>query len=383
MVKNLIILLVSSALNKGFLLILPYIVSGEIYNEFNSLYYSATMLTVIAVFGLDFVAARKKYIPKPLFTAIVLNIILSFGLFSIITGEFNAEVLIFLVTNISFSLYTTFFLFKGDLKRYLVSSFCYFGTGLISIILSFLLSWPLFTIFSFISISLITGLKFVNFGDDQNNYKLSEIYISGGSIFLINALSGIVFSFDKYIVNNYLGIVNANAYTFAWTLLVPVFYIGNLFEKQIYTSKKEKTEYRDVAKIAAFNASSLFLYLVVVNSVILFFNLLPDSINKYTFSRISLMLSAGLFIFSCIHFPLNGVLLKYSSSRIQKLSGLINLALLVIFAGSILIALFSFSGGIGTIITISFAALIISALAKMLLVMDESRKTPFPDYQDI
>ncbi len=346
-------------------------ISGAEYNSFNSKYYSATMLTVISLMGLDFVFARNKPGLKIIIFLLISNVLISFGIYSALSGRSEIMILPFLISNVAFSLYTTVLLFENQLRRYLLFSFLYLMFGVLAVTVHKLLTIDFFTIYAACSIALIPGLILIRSQQGRNKIKPGELYILGYSIFLINALSGVIFNIDKYLVNNYLSIPAGNAYTFAWTVLVPVFYIGNLFEKQIYTQSDPRPPTRQILGIAFFNAFSVSGYLLTINYIFVTYGLLPDSVDKENFIRITRMLSLGLFVFSVAHFPINGILLKYSSAKIQKISGMINLFIIVIFIFAVILIQSLMNIDVKIIILLSFTALILSSLAKAFIIRKE------------
>lgn len=354
---------------------MPYLIPAEEYNHFNSLYYSSAMLTVISLMGLDFVFARNKPSLKVVLYLLSVNVIVFFIIFTALSGRFEVMILPLLISNIGFSLYTTVLLFQKQLNKYLLASFIYFMIGVSAFTIHKITGIELFILFSVCSLALIPGVILHFDRLERVKIGLSEVYLLGLSVFMINALSGVVFNIDKFIINNYLGINEGNAYTFAWTILVPVFYIGNLYEKQIYTESGSKLPYYRILKISLLNAVSLSVYLFAVNYIFINYNLLPKSVDKDTFAQISQFLSLGLLMFSVVHFPLNGILLKYSSPETQKKSGIINLLVLILFIFTLMMvqALANFS--IPILILFSFAALLISSSWKAFLVIREIKSS--------
>ena len=80
----------------------------------------------------------------------------------------------------------------------------------------------------------------------SNEVSILEYYKVGFSAFIINSAVSLGLTGDKFIVNHYFTAEIANAYTFAWGLTAPIFYIGNMIEKYLIrrTKSREKTTFK-------------------------------------------------------------------------------------------------------------------------------------------
>jgi hypothetical protein len=154
--------------------------------------------------------------------------------------------------------------------------------------------------------------------EEDRGKNIFELYKAGGAAFIINSAVPFALVADKYIVNNFFPVDTANAYTFAWGITVPLFYIGNLIERIIYSSDDMHPE-----KMLKESLLLLFLliliYLTAVISAVLFLPaLLPSSVNRLLLKNIFLFMVTGYSLYVLFHFPLNGYLFKFLQVGKQK-----------------------------------------------------------------
>jgi hypothetical protein len=156
--------------------------------------------------------------------------------------------------------------------------------------------------------------------------------------------------------------------------LVPMLYIGNIFEKFIYSSDNLKINRKRFLLISAANSISGLFYTILLYSAFSLFELFPKAINSADYFSFFIPIGLGLFIFSSIHFPLNGFLFKYNSKIAQKRTALFNIPVLLI---SIILIFYLASIqelSIVSLIAISFLSLILINILKGYFIFNEIRK---------
>ncbi len=145
-----------------------------------------------------------------------------------------------------------------------------------------------------------------------------EFYKLGLSAFIINSAVSLALSLDKYYVNSFFEISLANSYTFSWSLTAPVFYIGSIIERYLYSGKYEMklSFFRK-----GFGLSIVFipLYAVLLMVFVYFFpQYLPSSVDVNYMQKITTMMITGYSIYSLIHFTVNAYLFKLVHTSVQK-----------------------------------------------------------------
>jgi hypothetical protein len=165
-----------------------------------------------------------------------------------------------------------------------------------------------------------------------------DLYKVGGSAFIINSAVPFALVADKYIVNHYFPVDTANAYTFAWGLTAPLFYIGNLIERIIYSS-----EDINPGKMLKNSLVILFflilIYVCVLISAVKFLPvLLPSSVDRQLLQNIFLFMVSGYSLYILFHFPLNGYLFKFLQVEKQKRIALIYFIYLIILLAVVISA---------------------------------------------
>ena len=369
MKKSIIILGLGSVSNKLFLLILPYLLNGQTYYQFNSAYYTASMISVLALLGFNFTFAREQLSRTHLLIYLIINL----SLFSILFSFFRAidPFIIFLsVGNLAIAVTSTVLLFKGKLRIYFYLNLVLFISVFSSLLIEELFSFDLFYIYStFLFMNGILFIRFLPSSEARNKTDTSFThYRLSFNIFLINSAAGFFFSLDKFLINNYFSLEIANAYTFAWTVLIPIIYLGNIFEKLFYVQKENISSF---LKISFFNALALLFYIVFVIILFSFEELRPADINYSIFKEILIYVGLGLFMFSIIHFPVNGYLFKFGSSAIINKTAFFNFFLLIFGLICLLILFYLKLISIVSIILITFLILITISLYKLKLILAE------------
>jgi hypothetical protein len=172
--------------------------------------------------------------------------------------------------------------------------------------------------------------KFDKEVSDNKNYN--EYFKIGFSAFVINSAVSLGLAGDKFIVNHFFTTDIANAYTFAWGLTAPIFYIGNLIEKYLYAEPKPDKN-RILKKGFLFSLLLISVYTIGIISVIKFFpSLLPGSVSNEIFGSIFTFMITGYSLYVIFHFPLNTYLFKVTGTGKQKTISFYFSFIILIFA---------------------------------------------------
>jgi hypothetical protein len=165
-----------------------------------------------------------------------------------------------------------------------------------------------------------------------NNKNYKEYFKVGSSAFIINSAVALGLAADKFIINHFFEIDIANAYTFAWGLTAPIFYIGNLIEKYLYA--EPKPDKNRILKRGFFVSVLLVsIYTGGIISVISFFpTLLPGSVSNEIFGSIFIFMITGYSLYVIFHFPLNTYLFKVTGIGKQKTISIYFSFIILIFA---------------------------------------------------
>ncbi|MBK9284679.1 MAG: hypothetical protein IPM51_10240 [Sphingobacteriaceae bacterium] len=310
--------------NKLVLIITAYFFTEVQYNIFNKAYYTASILILFGTLGFDFAVSRINISLKTVSLGALLNVFITLVILYFISEPFADIFKIFSIFIYSLfaclgGIFTFQLLFRGEIKRYVLLMFANALLHLLIIPFVTLLNVDIFFLFPFVSFTwFLLGyprFKILNRNDEQN---LTSLYKLGISTFIINSAVSFALVADKYIVNHYFPLDTANAYTFAWGLIVPLLYIGNVVEKLIYSSTSG-----DSSKI--FRKSLIvLLVLVAVYSALLLTAvnfmpvLLPNSINSVLLQMILNFMITGYALFAVINFPVNGFLFKFAETSKQK-----------------------------------------------------------------
>lgn len=180
-----------------------------------------------------------------------------------------------------------------------------------------------------------------------------QFYKIGLSAFIINSAVSFALSIDKYFVNSFFDSLLANSYTFSWSLTAPVFYIGGIIEKFLYSGsfKNQSGFFKK-----GFGLSLIFITLYAVFLILLVFffpDFLPASVDETLVRNISVLMISGYSIYCLFHFPVNAFLFKLTPAAVQK-----TISLYFIIVIIILTAFFSlvFRG----VISLNYTELILS-----------------------
>lgn len=310
--------------SKVALLVIAYFFNKVQYNTFNQAYYTASILILFGELGLQYSINKIRYNIKIVFTAVFINILIAFTVLYFISSpgfSFSQMCSVFLYGLFACigGIYSFQLLFKGYYNDYFIQSILFAVLHLAIIPLVKIFNADIFLVLPFVTFFwlLISYPRFLE-NKETSLFAIKNFYSIGISSFIINSSVPFALVIDKYYVNHFFSIESANSYTFAWVLTAPLFYIGNLVERLIYSAKETKG--REVIKKSfLLNFTLTLIYAIVL---IIFVNkfpqYLPSSVDKILLQKIFLFMMPGYSIYVIFHFPINGFLFKYSTSSKQK-----------------------------------------------------------------
>ncbi len=321
-VSRFIIIGASLFLSKFMLLLSAYLLNERDYNLFNKYYYTAALVITFSILGFDYAFSRENISPFK----ILLFVVMQASLFTFVLSFFDdyRNTTLFSVSVFLYAVFVVFsyvlafrVLFDGAFISYF---FVFLSYSVIHIVLilavpssDYAIYFPLVGLVWLISVVYFSRKYFLLKGNNVKRfYKLA---MSG---FIINSSLSLGIVFIKYVVNNFFPAETANAFTFSWGIAAPVFYIGNMIEKYIYSLNTEKSKGQ--------TRKSFYLLLVLIAMYSFFIiivlkyfpSLLPSSVDASLLNSIFLAMLIGYGLYCVVHFPINGYLFKYAESRLQK-----------------------------------------------------------------
>jgi hypothetical protein len=309
------------------ILLAAYILSKENYFLFNKYYYAATMIVMISSFGFEFAINYTKTKYSLLFGSILVNvcivaIVTYFTVIENISLYKYAAIMLYSFFIASTNVLTFRILYTGKTGIYLFVNLIYASVLLIAIVLGKIFSGNgLITGLTLGSALYFFSVLILQKRNEKEQFyggSLKDLYSIGFSPFIINSIVPLLIKADKIIINQNYDNVTANSYTFAWGLIAPIFYIGNVFEKMIYSSEKTGAR-KTLQSNFLLNMFLITFYSVVIYVLINFTDsLIPHSVSIELVRSISLMMLIGYSVFAIFHFPVNGYLFKYTDKIIFK-----------------------------------------------------------------
>jgi hypothetical protein len=282
------------------------------------------MINVLATFTVLF------FLSEPFTNIFQIISVFTYSLFACIGGIFSFQ-----------------HLFNGRMKTYVIMMLTNASLHLSIIPIVALFDADIFLLLPLITFAwFVTGYKgfsMYNTGGDGDAgawNELGSLYKIGLTTFIINSAVSLALVADKYIVNHFFPIETANAYTFSWGLIAPIFYIGNLVEKLIYSSTS-KESFRVISKAVVILLLLVAAYSIsLISAANIFPGIIPASINAGLFLHILGFMITGYAVYSIINFPVNGYLFKFAEVSKQK-----RIAIAYLFIAVIVPAIFVMING--------------------------------------
>jgi hypothetical protein len=336
-IKKLVLLGAAVASTKVMLLLFAYFFDAETYNRFNQIYYTASIIILFSSLGFNIAVTRIGITLKILLASISINAIIVYIVLQLISAPFENTLEI--ITIILYSIFISAagilifqLLFAGRYKDYVVLTILYSVLHLLMIPAVILFDTNFFAALPIVAVLwFLSGVPRYIKVKGPSLQHISEFYKIAVSTFVINSAVSLALAADKYFVNHFFHIDLANAYTFAWGLTAPMFYIGVIIEQLLFSEDKpSKTSI--IKRGFSLSASLVIIYAAALLVAINFFpNLVPLSINyKYVIQILSLMIS-GYSIYVIIHFPVNAYLFKSMSNEKQKTISIIFSVIIILF----------------------------------------------------
>jgi hypothetical protein len=327
-IKKLFLLGFAVASTKVMLLLFAYFFDAETYNQFNQIYYTASLIILFSSLGFNIAVTRINISLKIVCLAVLVNALFVYAILQIVSDPFGnlfgiVSILVYSILISASGIFVFHLLFAGRYRDYVLLTILYslFHLFIIPAIIFFQLNLftalPAAALLWFLTV-LIKYVNQKNIPVDVSFNNLREFYKIGLSAFVINSAVSLALAADKYFVNHFFNLEVANSYTFAWGLTAPMFYIGVIIEQYLFSELN--TSKANILK-KGFSLSTLLviLYAVCVLLAVNFFPaMLPSSVNySVVISILSLMIS-GYSIYVIFHFPVNAYLFKSLGTEKQK-----------------------------------------------------------------
>jgi hypothetical protein len=323
-IKKLLLLGFAVASTKVMLLLFAYFFNPETYNQFNQIYYTASIVILFGSLGFNIAVTRININLRLVSFAVVLTTLIAYLFLQILSSPYksSSEILSILIytTFISLTGICTFhILFSGRYRDYVFITLLYSVLHLLIIPAILVFKLSLFILLPSISVLwfIIGYPKFIK-QSNSNLGGLKEFYKIGISAFVINSAVSLGLAADKYFVNHFFSIEIANAYTFAWSLTAPMFYIGALTEQYLFSEINKSKSYilkhgflMNIALITIYSGTAV----IIVN---FFPGIVPASVDYQTVLNIFSLMLIGYAIYVAIHFPVNAFLFKSLGVGKQK-----------------------------------------------------------------
>jgi hypothetical protein len=306
------------------LLLFAYFFNAEIYNHFNQVYYTASIVILFGSIGFNIAVTRIKISIRLVFIAVLLNTFIAYFFLQVVSAPFNNifEIISLLLYSIFSSLggiYVFQLLFSGKVKEYVLLSLLYSILHLLIIPAVMFFHLNLFLIFPIVTfLWFLIGYPFYIKENEYGSQKLKELYKLGISAFIINSAVSLALAADKYFVNHFFQINLANSYTFAWSITAPMFYIGVLIEQFLF-SETNTSKSNIIRKGFTLSILLVPIYAVAVLFFINFFpGLIPGSVDYELVLEIATLMIIGYSFYVILHFPINAFLFKSLGTEKQK-----------------------------------------------------------------
>lgn len=336
-IKKLFFLGIAVASTKVMLLLFAYFFDAETYNQFNQIYYTASIIILFGSLGFNIAVTRINISSNVVYAAVAINAVIVYLFLQIISAPFNNlfEIVSILLYSVFISITGIFvfhLLFSGRYKDYVLLTMLYSVLHLLIIPAILFLKLSLFTIMPVISLLwfLMGFPKYIK----QNNSsfkQFAEFYKVGISAFVINSAVSLALAADKYFVNHFFNLEVANSYTFAWGLTAPMFYIGVIIEQFLF-SEANPSKSNILKRGLLLSSALVVIYAVILLVVVGFFpGLLPSSVNSGYVINILLFMISGYSLYVIFHFPVNAYLFKSLGTEKQKSISIVFSLIIAVF----------------------------------------------------
>lgn len=300
-----------------------YTFSQTQYNQFNQSYYTASILILFASLGFNISQTRIPIKTVAIFFFVTINTLLTYFVLSLVSDTFSnitdaIPVIIYTIFVSAGGILNFRLLFDGKYQEYSWVMFMLAAAHFMIIPAVLFFGLSIFPSLAVLVVIWFFAVYRLFDKEDLQNKNFREYYKLGFSAFVINSAVSLGLAGDKFIVNHFFAADIANAYTFAWGLTAPIFYIGNLIEKYLFAEPKpDKTRILKKGFILSLIIISAYTFGII--TIIKFFPaLLPAAISKEIFGQIFIFMITGYSLYVILHFPLNTYLFKVIDTGKQK-----------------------------------------------------------------
>ena len=125
-IKNTLLIALSFILLKSFNLVLPYFLDEVSYNEFNKVFYYASLISTIGTFGFTYAITQINFTPIILSLLVIVNIVISYFIVYTFSGVevslFNlGNIFLISFSSILFSIYNFRLLFFSKTYKFFIT----------------------------------------------------------------------------------------------------------------------------------------------------------------------------------------------------------------------------------------------------------------------
>ena len=336
-IKKIFFLGIAVASTKVILLLFAYFFDAETYNRFNQVYYTTSIIILFGSLGFNIAVTRISITWKNVLLAVTANTMMVYIVLHLISAPFNnpleiASIVIYGVFISVSGIFIFQLLFEGRYKIYVLLTLLYSALHIMLIPsvlffnIDFFISLPVIGVLWFI-IGLPGYIKTKDLS--QRNFK--KFYKIGVSAFVINSAVSLALAADKYFVNHFFSLELANSYTFAWSLTAPMFYIGVIIERFLF-SETRPSKSNILKKGFSLSASLVVIYSFVILLAVNFVpGLIPVSLNYTYVNNILTLMITGYSLYVIFHFPINAYLFKSLETEKQKTISIIFSIIISVF----------------------------------------------------
>ena len=302
----------ATILPKVFLVIIPYLLTSESYNLFNQYYYAAGLLILFANLGFDIAYAVHKISKAAIILIIATNIfvfLLLLNAAAIISFSFLDSLIIFpyAFAMVLLGIYFFKLLFEGKVIKYFLMYFIIFVINISALLFSQIVELSPFTLLAIFYTLFFIIYSLTSERETQINESLITLYTTGVSAFIINGAFTLASSIDKITANNLFEPSLANAYTFSWVIVSPIFYLGVFLEKLFYSEERGSS----VRRYFGITFVVVISYLTFVICALFFSHIwFPHHIDNELVNKIILPMLGIFGLFTLVHYPLNAFMYK-------------------------------------------------------------------------
>jgi len=381
-IKKLFLLGAAVASTKLMLLLFAYFFDAESYNQFNQVYYTASMVILFGSLGFNIAVTRININIKLVSASVLFSTLLAYLFLQITSSPFENvfEIISILIYCLFISLsgiYVFHLLFTGRYKDYALLTILYSILHLLIIPAILFFQVNLFTALPVVAfLWFVIGYPKYIKQNESTLKNIKEFYKVGISAFIINSAVSLALAADKYFVNHFFSVETANSYTFAWGITAPMFYIGVLIEQYLFS--ETNTSKSNILRHGFILSTSLvILYGISVLAVVNFLpGLIPISVDYDLVLKILTLMITGYSIYVVFHFPVNAYLFKSLGTGKQKT---ISLAFSIIISAYLVLYILILQGIVGIdyvwLLIITWSYIFTLLVTKILIMFREEQKT--------